>query len=180
MKEIWKDIQNYNGYQVSNLGRVRTYNKISYTKKHGYRHWKNRILKQKKTNKNGRIDYRVDLWKDNKPKTIIVSRLVAFTFDNKNINDRNLTVNHIDGNSKNNRIDNLELISLKNNIIHGFDNNLYSSQKHTLLINKKTNKKYEFRSMSLASQFMGKNKGYISAKTIKNIYGNNDYIWEVY
>ena len=29
MEEIWKDIPDYKGYQVSNLGRVRTYNKIT-------------------------------------------------------------------------------------------------------------------------------------------------------
>ena len=50
-KEIWKDIPNYNGYQVSNLGNVRTYNKITFTERHGERHWKNRILKQKITKK---------------------------------------------------------------------------------------------------------------------------------
>lgn len=43
MKEIWMDIPNYKGYQVSNFGKVRTYNKITYSKKHGERHWKNRI-----------------------------------------------------------------------------------------------------------------------------------------
>lgn len=31
MQEIWKDIPNYSGYQVSNLGNVRTFNKITYT-----------------------------------------------------------------------------------------------------------------------------------------------------
>ena len=35
MKEIWKDIPNYKGYQASSLGRIRTYNKITYTKLHG-------------------------------------------------------------------------------------------------------------------------------------------------
>lgn len=38
--EIWKDIEGYQGYQVSNLGNVRTYNKITYTEKHGKRKWK--------------------------------------------------------------------------------------------------------------------------------------------
>ena len=44
MKEIWKDIPNFDGYQVSNCGRVRTYNKITFTNKHNIRHWKIRIL----------------------------------------------------------------------------------------------------------------------------------------
>ena len=29
MTEIWKDINGYAGYQVSNFGRVRTHNKVS-------------------------------------------------------------------------------------------------------------------------------------------------------
>ena len=74
MEEIWKDIPNYNGYQVSNLGRIRTHNKITFTKKHGLRHWKDRILSFKPfTNSNQKskqgMGYRVDLWKDGKPKT---------------------------------------------------------------------------------------------------------------
>ena len=84
MEEIWKDIPNYNGYQVSNLGRIRTYNKITY-KKGIKRHWKNRILKYKSKSYNP--GYRVDLWKDGKPKTLLVARLVAFTFFNKDINN---------------------------------------------------------------------------------------------
>lgn len=32
MKEEWKDILDFPGYQVSNLGRVRTHNKVSYAK----------------------------------------------------------------------------------------------------------------------------------------------------
>ena len=81
MKEIWKDIPNYKGYQASNLGRIRTYNKITYTKLHGERHWKNRILKFKPTAKNNRIKqgggYRVSLWKNGKCKDFLVARIIA-------------------------------------------------------------------------------------------------------
>ena len=52
MEEIWKDIKEYNGYQVSNLGRVRTFNKTTFTTKHGVRHWENRILKPREDIKN--------------------------------------------------------------------------------------------------------------------------------
>ena len=44
MQEIWKDIPNYEGYQVSNLGRVRTYNKTTYTK-----NYLDKISKKRKT-----------------------------------------------------------------------------------------------------------------------------------
>ena len=120
MEEIWKDIPDYKGYQVSNLGRVRTYNKITYTQRHGERHWKDRILKQKITvatkNKN-RKDARVELWNNKEHKTLLVARLVAFTFNNVNLKSK-LTVNHKDGNSLNNNLQNLEIITRKENIQH--------------------------------------------------------------
>ena len=47
MEEIWKNIPNYEGYQVSNLGRIRTFNKLTYTKKHGIRKWKNKNNNEK-------------------------------------------------------------------------------------------------------------------------------------
>lgn len=64
--EIWKDIPRYEGYQVSNYGRIRSYNKITYTEKHGYRHWKNKILSFKpytnsKQKSSQGMGYRVDL-----------------------------------------------------------------------------------------------------------------------
>ncbi len=126
MDEKWLDIPNFDGYQVSNLGRVRTYNKISSSKLYKVRHWKNRILKFKgKTYETG---YRVDLWKDGKPHTKLVARLVAFTFYVKDINDLTLTVNHIDGNRFNNVLNNLEIISLKENIQHAFRTGLQPNQ----------------------------------------------------
>jgi hypothetical protein len=176
-EEIWRDIPGYDGYQVSNLGNVRTFNKTTYTEKHGLRHWKSRILKQKwckSTARSDRHDARVDLWKDGKPKTFLVARLVAIAF----LGYENLTVNHIDGNPKNNRVENLEWCTKKENIQKGFDNNLYP-QIGVLLINKKTNEKIKFRSMSLASQFMKKNKGYLNYCKKINKFENNDYKWEL-
>lgn len=60
--EIWKDVVGYEGiYEVSNYGRVRTHkDKTTYTQRHGIRHWKQRILKEKsRTNR----DVRISLWK---------------------------------------------------------------------------------------------------------------------
>lgn len=172
MKELWKNIPNYEGYQVSNLGRVRTYNKI--TCKQGIqRHWKDRILKYK--NKSYNPGYRVDLWKDGKPKTLLVARLVAFTFYSQDINNSNLTVDHLDGNRFNNNINNLEIVSLAENIKRGFENNLYKNQIKIKLIEKNTKKENIFNNLSKGSIFLGYNKGYLSNKIKKNIFENNDY-----
>lgn len=182
MKEIWKDIVGFEGYQVSNTGLVRTHNKTSYTKLHGTRHWKDRILvpKSRKDGKRGGDD-RVDLWKNGKPRTIKISRLVAFTFYGKNINDLSLTVNHIDGNWKNNNLSNLELISIGDNIRHGFRNGLYSSCKKIEIIDKETNEKTIYYSISEAcrKKFPCKSPKYLHGKIRKGKYEDDKYRWKL-
>lgn len=169
MEEIWKDIPGYEGYQASNLGRIRTHNKITYTKRHGYRYWKDRILKfkpsipTKKTSQG--IGYRVTLWKDGKGKDFLVARLIATSFLENFINT-DMTVNHKDGNRLNNCIDNLEWLSRKDNIIYGFENGQYKQIK-TTLINEK-NKKIIFRSLSQADIFLKRNHGYCRSKFKKD------------
>lgn len=178
--EIWKKIPNYPGYEVSDLGRVRTHNKVTYTKKHGERHWKDRILKQKKsTNKYGRQDYRVELWNKGSHKTMLVSRLVAFTFFEEDINNQNLTVNHINGNSIDNRLTNLELITLKENIQHGFRNNLYTKQIKIKIIDKITGTIIYPSSLCEGSKLINKNDKYLSEKINRKIFENEKYYWEL-
>lgn len=180
MKEIWKDIPNYDGYQVSNLGRVRTYNKITYTNKHGKRHWKERILKQKlQVRKNGRKDYKVDLWSNGKPHTLLVARLVAFTFYSQDINNHKLTVNHKNGDSANNDLNNLEIISLSDNIRHSFRTNIHACQIKVKIEDKITGTIIYPSSLIEGSKIIGQNKAYLSAKMKKNIFENERYRWEV-
>lgn len=159
MEEIWKDIPNYEGiYEASNYGRIRTCNgKTTYSVLHGERKWKQRILKYKK----GESGYRVTLWKDKKPKDYLVARLICTTFL-ENLIDTKMTVNHKDGNRLNNNINNLEWLSLADNIRHGFQNNLYHTQYNTKLISKKDGSEFVFNSMSEASKFLKRNSGYIS------------------
>lgn len=164
MEEIWKDIPRFKGYQASNLGRIRTYNKTTYTEKHGIRHWKNRILKFKpSTSSKGNIQgmgYRVALWQDGKPTEFLVARIIATTFL-EDLIDSNMTVNHKNGNRLDNRAENLEWVTRKGNITYGFDNDQYRNicVKCKLIGG---GKEYEFRSMSKASLFLGRNEGYIS------------------
>ena len=143
-------------------GRIRTHNKITYTKKHGYRYWKDRILKPKISKKDKCT--RVELWANGKHKTFLLYRLVANAFLEKNINTK-MTVNHKDGNRLNNRLDNLEWLSQADNIRYGFTHGQYNCCKKCTLI--KSNEKYEFYSMSEADRFLGRKCGYISAKKQK-------------
>ena len=105
-KEVWKEIQGYEGkYQVSNLGNMKSLNFHGTGKEHllnqnlckGYLH--------------------VGLSKNGKSKTILVHRLVATAFiDNPN----NLPViNHKDECKTNNCVDNLEWCDYRYNAIYG-------------------------------------------------------------
>ena len=91
MKEIYKDIQGYEGkYQISNLGNV--YSLIT-----------NKILKPRLT-----LDgyYQVDLCKNGVKKHLYIHRLVAQSFLDNPKNYK--IVNHKDENSMNNIVSNLE------------------------------------------------------------------------
>lgn len=104
MEEIWKDIEGYNGdYQISNLGRI-----ISYKKKHP------RILIFKE--KHGY--YQIQLTNDYGIKYVRVHRLVAQHFISPI--PEGMLVNHIDMDRKNNQVSNLEIVSHRENIIHGW------------------------------------------------------------
>lgn len=171
--EIWKDIPGYEGYyKVSNKGRVKSllFQNNALNKKFP----REKILKQKKDKYNS---YRVELWKNGKNKTWLVHRLVGLAF--LGIPKENMTINHKDGNRLNNHINNLEWCTRKANIQHGFRTGLYSCQKKTKVINKKTNIYLEFMSMAEASKYMGYSKGYISEKVKRGIYQNNFYKWEI-
>ena len=106
MQEIWKDIKGYEGkYQVSNSGNVRATN-YNNTKKV-------KILKQYIRNKY----LSVRLCKNGKGKHLKVNRLVAESF----IKKPELEVNHIDGNKYNNKVENLEWCTKKENIQHAIE-----------------------------------------------------------
>lgn len=175
MQEIWKDVSNYEGYyQVSNLGKVKSllFQNNVWNKKQK----REKVLKQKlDKHKN----YRVELWKNGTHKTFLVARLIAFTFYDKDINNEKLTVNHIDGNRLNNKLDNLEVISLKENIQHAFRNGLNHTQIKVKIIDKITGTIIYPSSLAEGSKIIDKNKGYLSGKIKSNIYENEKYKWVI-
>lgn len=160
--EEWRNIPGYEGiYQVSNLGNVRTCEeKTTFTERHGVRHWKQRVLKVKlSTNKYGRHDARVSLWKDGQEQTWLVARLVGLAWCGGY--SEGMTINHINGNATDNRAENLEWVSRKENIQHGYKTGLYSScQKPIVLENSGVT--HSFLSMAEASRFLGRNCAYVS------------------
>lgn len=159
--EIWKDIPGYESiYEASSLGRIRSAaGKTTSNSIYPVRVWKQRILKQKIRTNGKRRDARVCLWKDGKEKTFLVARLVASTFLGP---PNGLTVNHKDGNSLNNCIENLEWLTIEDNAKHAFDTGLCDSFcVKTFLKNVKSGDTKCFRSISEASRWLGRNAGYI-------------------
>ena len=180
--EVWKDIPNYEGiYEASSLGRIRTnINKTSSSAKFKIRHWEQRVLKYKSNNENTyKTGYRVDLWKNGKPKTYLVARLVASAFIRNELNNRKLTVNHIDGNRLDNRIENLEWCSLSENILKGFETGLYSTQQLVKITNKKTQQTFILRSMAVANKFINKHSNYLRERISKGQFENELFKWEI-
>lgn len=168
--EVWRDVIGYEGiYEVSDLGRIRTHkNKTTFVKIRGLRHWKQRILKQKIcSNKRGRCDARVSLWKDGKEKTWLVSRIVGMAWCDGYYDGA--TINHINGNSLDNTAANLEWLSLRENIQEGFKTGLYANLQKAISLKEIGGVLcYEFDSMADASRFLGRSSGYVSDCLKKN------------
>ncbi len=121
-KRVWKDIIGYDDmYAVSNFGEVISKERTVAIHSGAKRKIKSRTIKQS-IDANG-YPY-VNLWKDNKGKTIRVHILVATAFVEKQ--NKTFVVNHKDGDKKNNFFLNLEWISQKENVNHAFNNGLAS------------------------------------------------------
>ena len=117
--EVWKPIENYPNYQVSNFGNVKSKERYTKARKEQIIHRKERLLKQL-TDSKGYLYVR--LYNDKGFKNIKVHRLVANSFLE---NPNNLPqVNHIDGNKQNNNVFNLEFCTGLDNIRHSIKNGL--------------------------------------------------------
>lgn len=142
MEEIWKDIPNYENYQVSNFGRYKSKERTIKTNNGKEFHYKERILKSH--------DYdgykKVCLSKSGVEKRFFIHNLIASLFLDKNnfklmpnetkdmIKLDDLQVNHKDENPSNNRVDNLEWCTRLYNCNYG-------TRKKRISLNSKSQKK---------------------------------------
>lgn len=106
-KEIWRDVVGYEGcYQVSNFGNVRSLDRI-YSKRKG------RMLKLN-PNSNGYL--MVHLYLDGKRTNKKVHQLVAESFLDHEPCGYKLVVDHIDNDKLNNNLNNLQVITNRENL----------------------------------------------------------------
>ena len=171
--EIWKDIPGYEGYyQASNIGNIKSLVfQCNLTHK---KYSREKLLKQKIGKDRCK---RVELWKEGKHKTWLVHRLIGMTF--LGIPSEKLTINHKDGNRLNNKVENLEWCSIKENIRHAFRNNLINSQIKVKIVNKITGTVIFPSSLSEGSKIIGRNYRYISECLRGGKRENDLYKWEL-
>lgn len=96
VKEIWKPIKGYsNKYFVSNLGQIKSL--------------KSNKIRKPELHSDGYL--KIKLWRNNKPKSFLIHKLVAKYF--LKVVPGKTKVSHIDGNKMNNTISNLEWTTQK-------------------------------------------------------------------
>jgi hypothetical protein len=128
-REKWADIPRFEGqYQVSNLGRVKSLQRMRKTKSNGVAVHKERILKQS-TNCNG---YKfLTLSRNGVRNFYLIHKLVLISFVSPA--EAGMQCRHLDGNPKNNNLKNLKWGTSQENLLdkikHG---NIPKGEKHAL------------------------------------------------
>lgn len=125
MKEIWKPVVGWEGlYEVSNFGNVKSLDRFVHVNKY-LKFCKGQLLKIY----NHKTGYAmVTLRNSGIQKISKVHQLVMNAFNPNNSKEK-LEINHIDGNPMNNKLDNLEWCTHKENLQHASKHRLLSTYK---------------------------------------------------
>lgn len=143
MKEVWKDIEDYEGlYKISNLGRVST------TKRKGT----NQDVISQHDDTHGYLQ--VQLFKDGVGKRFKVHRLLASAFIPNPENKP--TVDHIDRNRRNNNLENLRWATYNEQ-----RSNQSSGEKEVIAI--KGTQELTFSSVSECARVIGSNSSNVTS-----------------
>jgi hypothetical protein len=128
---VWKDVKGFEShYEASNTGLIRRKAGQTIYKDGRIARFSQTVLKHG-YNKKGYA--KVYLSVGSKKYSKSVHRLIAETFiDNP---EKKQTVNHIDCNKLNNRVDNLEWMTNKENMRHAFDNGRFKERDKTTIFN---------------------------------------------
>ena len=113
MEEIWKDIPSYEGiYQVSNLGRIKSLSRLTSNIKGNY-FTKELILNHNLCKSRGYPFVRVSI--KSIRKTIVIHQAMAMAFLNHKPCGHKIVVDHINDVKTDNRLENLQLITNREN-----------------------------------------------------------------
>lgn len=117
MKELWKPVKDFEGiYEVSNLGNVRSLDRVIITKNKGVKNIKGKVLSRNTPNSSGYLV--VDL-RGPYNKCEYIHRLVGTAFVSGY--DEGKVINHIDGNKLNNNASNIEWVYQFENHAHSYE-----------------------------------------------------------
>ena len=126
-KEVFKPVKGYeNIYEVSNLGKLKSFDRYVKGKYQNKYFMSGKLFKDNITSKRYK---QVGLRNNNGiRKMYSVHRLVAIAFISNPKNKPQ--VNHIDGNKKNNNVNNLEWCTASENLKHSYKNGFHKSPTH--------------------------------------------------
>jgi len=171
MKEIWKNIPNFKDYQASNLGRIRSLDRlitqINRWGKLASRKYPGKIFTFN-TFSRANTDYECVLMNGSK---ITVHVLILLAFKGP-MPKKYKVIRHLDGNSFNNKLSNLKYGTFSENEI---DKYRYGTPKGKLT----TEEVIEIRKL-FGTGISHKNIGWlfgVNRRTISSIYENVSYAW---
>lgn len=160
-KEIWKEIPGYEGiYQASNLGKIRSLkrNKV-------------RILRPRRS---GNGYYNVKLYLNKVSKCSTVHRIVWLAFNGPI--PEGMQINHLNENKSDNRLENLSLCTVKENINYGTRTERMAKKHSKPVIQFDINGNFiaEYSSITEAAKVLGKSSPGLIGKVLTG-KRNNTY-----
>lgn len=137
--EIWRSVPNFeNVYEVSNKGRIKSLKRASRKLPHGSPFFTQDMIMKLSHNGSGYLKVTLKQPATKVYKNLLVHRLVAQAFLQ---NPQSLReVNHLDGDKKNNKIENLAWVSSRENKIHAIQLGLMNPVLNLPHMKKKTKK----------------------------------------
>jgi|ERR1035437_1001116 hypothetical protein len=127
--EVWRDIPGYIGYyQASSLGRIRSVDRIIYTRNGQKRSHKGKVLSQGTSVKTRAGNYKMVVLNNGTTKVFHSHRIIAKTFLGNHPIGRS-EVNHKNSKPGDNRPKNLEWCSKLENIAHQINNKVKRNSK---------------------------------------------------